>query len=844
MRQFQYMWTRMKFSRFTLQLLALLLAGLVTGSCKPKQDESSADQPAKSDADPLELVSAPAPLSFNKDIRPILSDQCFACHGFDPKTREEDLRLDTQEGATRDLGGYAAIVPGNRKKSEVWIRITDDVDPMPPEKYHGQGWHKRLSKEEIELIGRWIDEGASYEDHWAYTPIVKPKVPKATANPIDGFIQAKLSTLKVKPSPQADKRTLLRRVTFDLTGLPPTREQAAAFMEDESSNAYEKFVDQLMASETYGEHLAVWWLDLVRYADTIGIHSDNPRNVWPYRDWVIKSLNENMPYNQFSIMQLAGDLMQEEPTQDQLIASAYNRLNLATEEGGAQAKEYQVIYNVDRVTNYGEVWLGSSTGCAQCHDHKFDPISMEDFYTLAAFFGSLNGAAVGQERGYPKHEPPYIFLPKNDAEKEQIAEVEKRYREFIDKYPDAPLLDEYFGSRSQSRPALPEGGMPAWGKDFEKLLGERAKLAEKIDTIPVARDLPNPRIVRILERGSWQDESGKIVEPATPAFLNGPRSTEDKRLTRLDLAKWTVSKDNPLASRAVVNRLWARYMGHPLSSNPIDLGSQGTAPTHPDLLNWMASEFMEGGWDLKRIVKLIVTSDTYKQSSNVREELADIDPDNTELFARQSAVRLSAESMRDQALTVSGLLETRVGGPSVFPYQPDGHWNSLNFPKRKWPTSKGEDLYRRGMYTWVQRSFPHPQMVTFDAPSRESCTGERFPSTTPLQALASLNGPVFIESARVMAQSLIIEKQDDAKRLEVLYDIVLSRAPREEENSMLMELLGKQREHFSAKPEAAAKLAAAGTAPPVSNNLNPVEVAAWTSLCRVVLNLHETVTRN
>ncbi len=827
---------------FCISFCLSLSLALFFSACKPKQQDEAETAPNDAGQEAM-LVTAPAPLSFNSDIRPILSDKCFACHGFDEKTREEDLRLDTHEGATEDLGGYAAIVPGNRKKSEVWIRITDREDPMPPLKYHGQGFHKTLSEEEIELIGRWIDEGAPYEDHWAYTPVEKPEAPKA-ANPLDGFIQAKLKPRGIKPSPRADERTLLRRVTSDLTGLPPTPQQAAAFMADESPDAYEKYVESLMASEAYGEHLAVWWLDLVRYADTIGIHSDNPRNVWPYRDWVIQSLNDNMPFDQFSIMQLAGDLMQDEPTTDQLIASAYNRLNLATEEGGAQAKEYQVIYNVDRVTNYGEVWLGSSTGCAQCHDHKFDPISMEDFYTLAAFFGSLNGAAVGVERGYPKHEPPYIFLPKDEAEKKQIADVEKRYREFIDKYPDAPLIEEYFGSRGNARPALPEGGMPSWGKDFEKLLGERHKLAEKINTIPVARDLNTPRIVRKLARGNWQDESGEIMSPATPRFLGGPRSTEDKRVNRLDLAKWTVSKDNPLAARAVVNRLWARYMGSPLSSNPIDLGSQGTAPTHPNLLDWMAAEFMEQGWDLKHMIKLIVTSDTYLQSSDARADLADIDPDNNKLFARQSAIRLPAEVMRDQALAVSGLLKPRVGGPSVFPYQPDGHWDALNFPRRKWPTSKGDDLYRRGMYTWVQRSFPHPQMVTFDAPSRERCIGERFPATTPLQALALLNGPAFVESARVLAQRLITEGEDDASRLEILYRKVLNRSPRTEEMAKLNDLLTSQREHFSAKPEDAAKLAGAGEAMPVSNDLKPVEVAAWTSLCRVVLNLHETITRN
>ena len=824
----------------------MMLIGLIAAACKPKQAEDAANSPPDTSAstEEVELVSATAPVSFNNDIRPILSDRCFACHGFDKETREEDLRLDIHEGATEDLGGYAAIVPGNREKSELWLRITDEGDPMPPKKYHGKAYHKTLSAEEIELIGRWIDEGAPYEDHWAYTPVETTEPPKIAKHPIDSFIQAKLREQKIKPSPKADKRTLMRRVTFDLTGLPPAPAQTAVFMQDDSPDAYEKYIDQLMASEAYGEHLAVWWLDLVRYADTIGIHSDNPRNVWPYRDWVIQSLNDNMPFDQFSIMQLAGDLMQQEPTTDQLVASAYNRLNLATEEGGAQAKEYQVIYNVDRVTNYGEVWLGSSTGCAQCHDHKFDPISMEDFYTLAAFFGSLNGAAVGQESGYPKHEPPYIFLPRDDAEKKQIDDVEKRYREFIEKYPDAPLMDEYYGSRGQGRPALPEGGMPTWGKEFEKLLGERAKLAEKINTVPVSRDLNTPRTIRILARGSWQDETGEVVQPATPRFLNGPRSTEDKRLNRLDLAKWTVSRDNPLASRAVVNRLWARYMGHPLSSNPIDLGSQGSAPTHPKLLDWMAAEFMDQGWDLKHMVRLIVTSDTYQQSSNARADLADIDPDNKQLFARQSAIRLPAEVMRDQALMASGLLKPRVGGPSVFPYQPEGHWNALNFPKRTWPTSKGDDLYRRGMYTWVQRSFPHPQMVNFDAPSRERCTGERFPSTTPLQALSLLNGPAYVESARVLAQHLIIEQQEDSARLDALYLKVLARAPREEEKATLMELLAKQNEHFTAKPQDAAKLAAAGQAPPLSNDLKPLEVAAWTSLCRVVLNLHETVTRN
>lgn len=834
----------MLLSRFPPTFAALLFA-LHSVSCESRKQAGgpAADPSTLQPAEHLPVAARQA-ISFNADIRPILSDQCFACHGFDENTREEGLRLDTFEGATRDLGGYAAIVPGNKEKSEAWVRITDRDDPMPPRKYHGQAWHKSLSPGQIELIGRWIDEGAEYEEHWAYTPVERPETPPGADNPLDGFIRGKLARHGLEPSPQADKRTLLRRVTFDLTGLPPSPEQASSFLKDESPDAYERYVDGLMASEAFGEHLAVWWLDLVRYADTIGIHSDNPRNVWPYRQWVIQSLNANMPFDQFTIMQLAGDLMQEEPTTDQLIASAYNRLNLSTEEGGAQAKEYQAIYNTDRVTNYGEVWLGSSTGCAQCHDHKFDPISMEDFYTLAAFFGSLNGAAVGVERGYAMHEPPYIFLPENEEQQKEIAGVEARYREFIAKHPDAPLIEEYFGSRSNARPALPEGGMPDWGKDFEKLLGERHQLAQKIPTVPVARDLNTPRPVRILARGNWQDESGRIVEPATPAFLGGPRSTEEKRLNRLDLAKWTVSKDNPLTSRAVVNRLWGRYLGHPLSGNPIDLGSQGTAPTHPRLLDWMAVEFMERGWDLKHMIRLIVTSETYKQSSDVRQDLAILDPDNKVLFARQSAPRLPAETMRDQALAVSGLLKPRVGGPSVFPYQPEGHWDALNFPRRSWPTSTGDDLYRRAMYTWVQRTFPHPMMVTFDAPARESCTGKRFDSTTPLQALALLNAPLYVESARVLAQRLLGESPHDGSRLEALYQTVLNRSPRDSETQILTTLLAGQRQHFADHPEDAAKLAAVGEAPSAAPDLDPVEVAAWTSVCRVVLNLHETITRH
>lgn len=790
----------------------------------------------------LHSVTTAAPISFNRDIRPILSANCIFCHGPDPEHRGADLRLDLFSAATADLGGHAAIVPGDRLKSEVWHRINDADDPMPPVKSH-----KSLTPEETELIGRWIDQGAAYETHWAYVKPTRPEVPAVSdpawpANAIDHFVLARLDDLGLKPSPRADRRTLLRRATFDLTGLPPTPEQTAAFLADDSPDAYERLIATLLATPAYGEHLAVWWLDLVRFADTIGFHSDNPRSVWPYRDWVIRSLNDNLPFDQFTIMQLAGDLMQPEPTRDMLVASAYNRLALATEEGGAQPKEYEAIQNSDRVANYSDVWLASSVSCAACHDHKFDPITARDFYNMAAFFADIDHAVVGMDRGYAGLKAPILFLPEDDEQAAKTAPVEHAYQAIHAAHPEAQLVEEHLASRDP-RPPLPGGRMPDFGAEFQKILEQRAELAKTVPHVVVTRQRHEPRTVRVLARGNWQDESGAIVQPAVPEFLNGPASSQEGRLTRLDLARWTVSEENPLTARAIVNRLWGRYLGTPISADAIELGSQGVPPSHPELLDWLAVEFRESGWNLRHIIRLIVTSETYRQHADNREDLAIIDPGNEKLFARQSALRLPAEAVRDQALALSGLLDTRVGGPSVFPYQPDGHWEPLNFPKRTYPTSSGPDLYRRGLYTWTQRMFPHPLIVTFDAPSRETCTGQRMISTTPLQALAALNAPDFVEAARVLAARLLREADSDPARLDRLYQLALARKPRDSERATLTSLLENQRARHQANPGSAEKLAAIGQAP-VATDLNPVEVAAWTAVCRAVLNLHETVTRN
>jgi mono/diheme cytochrome c family protein len=815
-------------------------------ACIPTLVGCGSESDAPADAAIMEVANKAGDesISFNRDIRPILSENCFFCHGPDSKHQEADLRLDFFEYATLKKDGYAAIVPGNKEDSETWIRINDQADPMPPKKSH-----KKLSKEEIELIGKWIDQGAEYETHWAYAPVTKPDLPEVkneawVANELDRFILAKLEARGIEPSPQADKRTLLRRVTYDLTGLPPTPEQTNAFLNDPSPQAYENYVDSLLAEETYGEHLAVWWLDLVRFADSIGFHSDNPMPVWPYRDWVIKSFNENLPFDQFTVMQLAGDQMADPPTRDMRIASAYNRLSPMTEEGGAQPKEYRAIQNAERVSNYGDVWLGSSTACAQCHDHKFDPISTEDFYTLAAFFGSLNGANVSWEKYYARHRPPVVFAPQNDEQLQLIKEHEAKYDAFINEHPAAIRVEDHHANRDP-RPPLPSEEEISLEdrKAFMAIIKERENLIKQVPIVMTSRDLDVPRTVRILPRGNWLDETGPVVQPATPAFLGGPRSTEDNRLTRLDLAKWTVSPDNPLTARVFVNRLWGRYLGTAISSNTIELGSQGSPPTHPELLDWMASEFVASGWNMKQMIKQIVNSSTYKQSADAREDLAVIDPNNTKLFARQSAVRLPAEAIRDQVLAVSGLLKPRLGGPSVFPYQPDGHWEPLNFPRRSYPTSKGDDLYRRSMYTWVQRTFPHPMMVNFDSSSREMCTGQRMVSNTPLQALTTLNGPVFVEAARTLAAQLITANEADEQRLDALYQLVLARSPRDSERDAIATLLDSQRKHFAQSPEDAKKLIAVGESPSV-DKLDPAELAAWTSACRVVLNLHESMTRN
>ncbi len=807
-------------------------------------------------------------VSFNRDIRPILSDNCFACHGPDKNQRKADLRLDTEEEALADRGGYAAIVPGKPDESELYRRISaaDAKQRMPPAKFG-----KKLSQPQIELMRRWIEQGARWQKHWSLLAATRPALPRLKnpswpENAIDHFVLARLEQEGLKPSAEADKRTLVRRLSFDLTGLPPTPAQVEAFLANPAPRAYEELVDQLLASPHYGERLALYWLDLVRYGDTGGYHSDNHRDIALYRDYVIGALNDNKPFDQFTIEQLAGDLLSG-ATRLQQIASGYNRLLMTTEEGGAQAKEYLAKYAADRVRNVSTVWLGLTMGCAECHDHKFDPVATKEFYRFAAFFADLKEKAVGRQ------DQTLLPTPEQAAQlrqlDEQMAPLQKvldtptaeldaaqakwedllRIRE-VRRLPrnviDVLLVEPAKRSEAQKQTLASyyRGIAPALESVRKQLADLRRRKAEMTKTMPttlVSMAVP-PRVMRVLPRGNWLDDSGEIVTPGVPASLP-PLAVQGRRATRLDLARWLTAPDNPLVARVFVNRLWKLLFGQGLVKTLDDFGSQGAWPTHPELLDWLAVEFVDSGWDVKHLIKLMVLSRTYRQASAVSEQLRQRDPYNA-LLARQARFRLDAEMVRDNALAVSGLLARKVGGPSVKPYQPAGYWALLNFPKREWQKDQGAALYRRGVYTYWCRTFPHPSLVAFDAPSREECTVERPRSNTPLQALVLLNDPIYVEAARALGERILREGGSvTEERIQFAYRQTLCRQAGPEEVKLLASLYGQHLRQYQADGPAADALLQVGDKP-VSRELDRPELAAWTSVGRVLLNLHETITRN
>jgi len=757
-------------------------------------------------------------IQFNRDIRPILSDKCFFCHGPDAAERKGDLRLDTATGAFKDMGGYQAIVAGNARESELVARIvTHDEDDLMPPPDSG----KSLTREEIERIQKWINQGASYETHWSYVAPSRPSTPDVKnpdwiRQPIDSFILSNLESKQHQPSQQADSATLVRRLHFDLTGLPPTPEEVQRFQKALSKDQLNDYVRGLLHSPRFGERMATYWLDLVRFADTVGYHGDQDHSISPYRDWVIKSFNENLPYDQFTKEQLAGDLI---PKADlwQKVASGYNRLLQTSHEGGVQDKEYLAKYSADRVRNFGLVWLGATTGCAECHDHKYDPYTMKDFYSLAAFFADL------KEQG--------AFNAPNSIPTKRDPEI-KAWN--LTQFAELTALKEAMDSIRE------ENGEPKEARTFT--LASLQKRKEQIESsfAPCMVSMSvEPRTMRILPRGNWLDESGAIVKPATPDFL--PPLTTDTEPTRLDLANWLFRPDHPLTARVFVNRLWKLYFGKGLSRRLDDLGAQGQPPDHPELLDWLAVEFRESGWDIKHMVELIVTSNTYLQDSSPRSELATIDPENR-LWARQNAFRIDAEFIRDRTLKLGGLLVEQLGGQSVKPYQPAGYYQHLNFPTRKYKADQGANQYRRGVYTHWQRIFLHPMLKAFDAPSREEGAAERPISNTPLAALTLLNDPSFTEAARHLGRRIESSFSSEPKgKIEWAWQEVLSRPPLPEEQTILEQFYEAEKNTFLNAPNTAVEFI--GSTDVTHSNETMAEKAAWVSVARALLNLHEGITR-
>jgi mono/diheme cytochrome c family protein len=786
---------------------------------------------------------AEKPPDFIRDIRPILSRNCFACHGPDEHDRRGGLRLDDRQAATSKLdSGATAIVPGKPGESRLVERIHDS-DPAtimpPPETNHV------LTAEQKNLLARWIEAGAPYAQHWAYV-VPQPHEPPAVArsdwpaNWVDRFVLARLEAERRMPAPDADPIALVRRLSFDLTGLPPTPAEVDAFVADTRPEAYMVLVDRLLASPRHAERLATWWLDLVRFADTVGYHGDQTFNISPYRDWVIKAFLDNVPFDRFTLLQLAGDLIEpaaREHPDDRVLASAYNRLLQTTHEGGLQVKEYRAIYQADRIRNVSGVWMGATVGCAQCHDHKYDPYTSRDFYALGAFF-----ADIDDEKQMATNTSPTVRSPERPIigpfDRERASMLDARIQSIETQLPPLVLPP-------RSQPTEPESEQVIANRiELEKLRAERKALPRQL---VVTQALAQPRTVRILPRGNWMDDSGTEVKPAVPVFL-GPLATASAgRATRADLARWLVTPVSAggvgeYTARVTANRLWAMFFGDGLCRSLGDLGGQGELPDHPELLDRLAVEFVRTGWDMRSLIRTIVTSRSYRMASDADAELLARDPDNR-LLARQGRWRLPAEHVRDTALFASGLLVEQLGGGSVHPYQPAGYYRHLSFPQREYKADADARQWRRGLYVHWQRMFLHPQFLAFDAPAREECTAARMRSNTPKAALVLLNDPTFIEAARALATRALRDGgANDADRITFLWRQSLSRPPFAAERELIVSLLSRRRDEFNRHPEAAAELLAVGIAP-CDKAIDPVELAAWTAAARAVLNLHEAIAR-
>ncbi len=767
----------------------------------------------------------PEKIDFNFHIKPILSDRCFACHGPDATARKGEVRLDDEVFAFNlldSLKGNYVIKPGDLDRSELFQRIiTTDVEQrMPPEESN-----LSLSNYEIALIKRWIEQGAAWKPHWSFIKPKKNTLPKVKQsdwpqNSIDFFVLDKLEVLDKKPSIKASKEKLIRRVSFDLTGLPPSRERIDSFLSNESNDAFEQIVDELLDSEAYGERMATEWMDLARYAETNGIHHDLERNMWPWRDWVIDALNKNMGYDQFVTWQLAGDLFAE-PTYEQQLATAFNRNNRTTQECGSLDEEFRVSYVIDRTNTFGKAFLGLTVACAQCHDHKYDPVSQKEYYQLSAFFNQVPEkgvtASFSKKVNYNQQSAPYLELPE-----EQV----KKIRRYIDEL----IALEYKNGSVQDKDQLYKAN---WKEEMEAML-QPVMIMEDMDTL---------RPTYILNRGVYNDH-GDTVSHGTPEriFEFGREFSSN----RLGLAQWLFSPENPLTARVTVNRYWQMIFGSGLVDTPDDFGSQGSLPTHPELLDWLSVEFIESGWDVKHLLKLMVLSSTYQQSSKTDSIQLAFDPDNRWL-GRGTQQRLTAEMIRDQALKISGLLHEKVGGPSVKPFQPSGLWTQVSSGgryQRKYMNAHGENLYRRSLYTYWKRILPPPSMMIFDAGSRNLCTVKRQSTNTPLQALVLLNDPQFLISAQALAKRMIEEGGKNSKeRIDYAFYLATSRKPNVKELNILEDLLQAEMDEFKKHPSRADEFLQIG-ATLDDATLNKLELAAYGVVANTIINLSESIQKN
>ncbi len=808
----------------------------------------------------------PEVIDFNFHVRPILSDRCYQCHGPDENARKAGLRLDVQDaalGQLHDKPGFA-IVPEKPEESELVKRIISDEAAlvMPPTESKLQ-----LTAEEKAILIKWIEQGAEWKKHWAYLPPTKSELPSVQdsswpKNEIDYFVLTKLEKQGLKPSDRADKRTLIRRLSLDLTGLPPTPEELKDFSEDQSEGSYERLVDRLLASKHFGERWAWEWLDVARYADTNGYQGDPTRIMWPWRDWVIKSFNDNMPYDEFTVKQIGGDLLPEPSTED-ILATAFNRNHPFNGEGGKIVEETRVNNVFDRVETVGTAWMGLTLNCARCHDHKFDDLSQKEYYQLFSYFNQTSESGDGYSGVIP---PVLDMSPLEDRNKlDELNEYLKDLASEVDevelkKFPrgegepvsksDRVLAGAF--SNAFDRAAYERANYqlreiyqfykttdPGYAGMIDELIRARSRYEQQKKEnlmVMVMDQMEEPRPTFILTKGNYASTEEE-VSPDVPSVL--PELPADVQNNRLALARWLVSDDHPLTARVTVNRYWQAFFGTGFVKTTEDFGVQGALPTHPELLDWLARDFIESGWDLKAFFKKIVMSATYQQSSKVSAELLEADPEN-KLLARATRMRLPSWMLRDQALFVSGLLVDSIGGPPVKPYQPPGIWEEATFGKIKYEQDHGEDLYRRTLYTFWRR-IVGPTML-FDNAGRQVCEVKSVRTNTPLHALTTLNETGYAEASRVFAANILSQYSDDTERIKTAFEIMTSRLPRNDEVEVFTRRLEELRDYFEKQPMEAEKVVTTGEFKGGSA-VDLTDHASFTLLCSVMMNLDETLTR-